>query len=130
MRDRWSDGEAARFVERYGPAAGEALALRVYSSRLLGSEPDLVLHGGGNTSLKAPARDLFGHERPALYVKASGTDLAAAGPEDHPAVDRRLLDRLARLDGEGEPLNDAAGVCLVVVICMTASALACSPKKT
>jgi rhamnose utilization protein RhaD (predicted bifunctional aldolase and dehydrogenase)/NAD(P)-dependent dehydrogenase (short-subunit alcohol dehydrogenase family) len=107
MRDRWSDAEAARVVERYGPGWSEPLALRVYTSRLLGGEPDLVLHGGGNTSLKAPARDLFGFERPALYVKASGRDLAAAGPEDHTAADRRLLDGLAHGSGGTEPLDDA-----------------------
>jgi rhamnose utilization protein RhaD (predicted bifunctional aldolase and dehydrogenase) len=105
MRNRWSDEEAARFVERFAPgggAAAEALALRAYSSRLLGAEPDLVLHGGGNTSFKGTARDLFGGERPALFVKASGRDLAAARPEDQVAVDlgsaRRLLELPQELD--------------------------------
>ena len=53
MKNRWDEREAARMVERYGPRVGEALALRTYASRLLGADPALVLHGGGNTSLKA-----------------------------------------------------------------------------
>lgn len=97
MDDRWSDAEAARFVDRFAAAWGEDLALRTYSSRLLGAEPDLVLHGGGNTSVKGTARDLFGAERPALFVKASGRDLAAAEPADHPAADLERLRRLAAL---------------------------------
>ena len=98
MRSRWSDAEAARCVERWSARWGEALALRTYTSRLLGAEPDLVLHGGGNTSLKGTVRDLFGDEAPALFVKASGGDLASIEPEGHVAV-RLDPDRgTARLD--------------------------------
>jgi rhamnose utilization protein RhaD (predicted bifunctional aldolase and dehydrogenase)/NAD(P)-dependent dehydrogenase (short-subunit alcohol dehydrogenase family) len=110
MKDRWDDREAVRFADRYAPDWGEDLALRVYSSRLLGSEPDLVLHGGGNTSVKGNARDVLGTERPALFVKASGRDLATAEPQDHPAAGLQVLTRLARLarHGDGaEPLDDA-----------------------
>ena len=53
MESRWSDREAAEYVERFAPRWGEALALRVYTSRLIGRDPDLVMHGGGNTSLTA-----------------------------------------------------------------------------
>src|SRR5437763_199897 len=52
MRSRWSDEEAAAVVARYGARWGEELALRTYTSRLLGAEDRLVLHGGGNTSAK------------------------------------------------------------------------------
>jgi len=105
MNDRWDDAEAARHVERWRERWGEDLALRAYASRLLGAAPDLVLHGGGNTSVKGTVRDLFGDERPALFVKASGRDLAAAAPEDHPAVD---LETLRRLAGTAEDLDDVA----------------------
>ena len=110
MEDRWSDAEAARCVDRYGAAWGEDLALRVYSSRLLGAEPGLVLHGGGNTSLKGTRRDLFGKERAALFVKASGRDLAAAEPQDHPAAGLAVLARLAReaAGEDGGLLDDVA----------------------
>ncbi len=106
MEDRWSDADAARAVERWGAAHGPELALRIYSSRLLGAEPDLVLHGGGNTSFEGTARDLFGRDRAAVFVKASGRDLAAAAPEDFPAVDRELLVRLAAGAHDGEGVAD------------------------
>ena len=53
MRSLWSDADAERMIERYAQqGVGRDLALRVYTSRLLGGEPKLVLHGGGNTSVK------------------------------------------------------------------------------
>jgi rhamnose utilization protein RhaD (predicted bifunctional aldolase and dehydrogenase)/NAD(P)-dependent dehydrogenase (short-subunit alcohol dehydrogenase family) len=100
MHSRWSDVEAARCVERYGPRWSEALALRTYTSRLLGAEAGLVLHGGGNTSLKGTVRDLFGDEVPALFVKASGGDLASIEPEGHVAVRLDPLRRWPELPGE------------------------------
>ncbi len=97
MRSRWSDDEAAGFVSRHGPGHGEALALRTYTSRLLGAEPELVLHGGGNTSVKGEVEDLFGERREAIFVKASGHDLADIAPEGHVAVDLAALRRLREL---------------------------------
>ena len=63
----WNDEEAAGYP-------GE-LGLRVYTSRLLGRDKTLVLHGGGNTSVKIRERNLFGDEEEILYVKGSGWDL-------------------------------------------------------
>lgn len=100
MRNRWSEAEAARRVEDWGRRHGEALALRAYASRLLGADPELVLHGGGNTSVKGTARDLLGDEREVLFVKASGRDLAAARPEHHVAVDLAAARRLAGLPAD------------------------------
>jgi len=80
MQSRWSDEEARSFVERY-MAEGEDLALRVYTSRLIGSDPDLVLHGGGNTSVKSTFRDLLGEPVPAIFVKGSGWNLDSLAPE-------------------------------------------------
>jgi len=97
MESRWSEAEAAQYRERYS-AAGAALALRVYTSRLIGAEPDLVLHGGGNTSLKARARDLFGREIDVLHVKGSGWDLAAIEPAGLPALRLEGLLALRALD--------------------------------
>jgi len=68
MRSRWSETEAAGFT-------GE-LAKRVYTSRLLGADPELVLHGGGNTSVKIRETDFFGDAVDVLHVKGSGWDLA------------------------------------------------------
>ena len=67
MAELWSDDEAAAFV-RDCASAGEAVALRVYTSRLLGRDRSLVLHGGGNTSVKTTQRDLLGREVEVLCV--------------------------------------------------------------
>ena len=97
MESRWSDREAAEFVDRLAPRWGEALALRVYTSRLIGRDPDLVMHGGGNTSLKGSVTTLVGDEVEALFVKGSGWDLDAIEPPGLPAVDLAHLRRLRGL---------------------------------
>jgi rhamnulose-1-phosphate aldolase/alcohol dehydrogenase len=97
MQSRWSDLEAQEFQSRYSNH-GEDLALRVYTSRLIGADPDLVLHGGGNTSLKSRTRDLFGEEVEVLHIKDSGSDLASIEPEGLPAVRLQPLLRLRDLD--------------------------------
>jgi rhamnose utilization protein RhaD (predicted bifunctional aldolase and dehydrogenase)/NAD(P)-dependent dehydrogenase (short-subunit alcohol dehydrogenase family) len=94
MKNRWSNDEAQTFLDLYAPAWGEDLALRTYSSRLLGSESSLVLHGGGNTSVKGVVGTILGEEIPAIYVKASGWDLAKIEPEGHAGVDLNFLRRL------------------------------------
>lgn len=97
-RAGYDEREAAGFVERYGHDWGEDLALRVYTSRLLGRDPSLVLHGGGNTSVKTAARDVSGDEVEVLYVKGSGWDLAAIEPKGFPACRLAPLLRLCSLD--------------------------------
>ena len=97
MPDLWSEQEAAEFVARFGDA-GEAVALRVYSSRLLGRDPSLVLHGGGNTSVKTTCRDLLGREVEVLCVKGSGWDLVDIEPPGLPAVRLTALRELRSLD--------------------------------
>jgi len=102
MKSRWVEAEAAEIVAR-GAEAGIArdLALRIYSTRLLGADPKLVLHGGGNTSLKTRARDLLGNEIEVLRIKASGADMATIEAEGLPAVrlaplrDLRALEAIA-----------------------------------
>ena len=73
---------------------GPDLALRVYTSRLLGGDRKLVLHGGGNTSVKTVVRDLIGDEVEVLCVKGSGWDMAAIEPAGLPAVRLAPLRRL------------------------------------
>src|SRR5262249_4930888 len=96
MRSQWIEADAEEGVQRWAPRWGEELALRVYTSRLLGREASLVLHGGGNTSAKGVAREITGAEVSVLWVKGSGWDLAAIEPEGFPACRMRpLLDCLA-----------------------------------
>jgi len=98
MLNRWADEMAAEFIGRYAARYGEDLALRTYTSRLIGSDPALVLHGGGNTSVKGIWKNVFGEQLDALFVKASGRDLAAIEPEGHVAVDLGHLRRLRVLE--------------------------------
>ncbi|MCX5516311.1 short-chain dehydrogenase [Kaistia algarum] len=90
MRNLWDQVEAAK--------AGSELDRRVYSSRLIGSDPALVLHGGGNTSLKGRVTDRFGDTHEAIWVKASGFDLGAMGREGFTALDLPTVLRLAELE--------------------------------
>jgi rhamnose utilization protein RhaD (predicted bifunctional aldolase and dehydrogenase)/NAD(P)-dependent dehydrogenase (short-subunit alcohol dehydrogenase family) len=96
MQSRYSDDGAREAISRWGARFGEDVALRAYTSRLLGQDPALVLHGGGNTSVKTTAREITGKDVAALYVKGSGWDLATIEPEGFPACRLPpLLDCLA-----------------------------------
>src|SRR5438552_18715937 len=97
MESRWSDREAAAFDERLALRWGQEMALRVYTSRLIGRDPDLVMHGGGNTSLKGTVTTLVGDRVEALFVKGSGWDLDAIEPPGLPAIDLAHLRRLRAL---------------------------------
>ncbi len=94
MQNRWSEDRAAEFIKQYGAKWGEDLALRTYSSRLLGAEDTLVLHGGGNTSVKGTHTNLLGARLPSVFVKASGYDLATIEPEGHSELDLEGLRKL------------------------------------
>ena len=73
------------------------LDLRVYTSRLLGRDASLVLHGGGNTSVKSTATNLFGEVEEILYVKGSGWDLATIEAEGFAPVKMDMLLKMAEL---------------------------------
>jgi rhamnose utilization protein RhaD (predicted bifunctional aldolase and dehydrogenase)/NAD(P)-dependent dehydrogenase (short-subunit alcohol dehydrogenase family) len=85
MQSAWIDRDAEAAVARYA-SVGPDLALRVYTTRLLGQDPRLVLHGGGNTSVKTRMVDLNGDPVDALCVKGSGWDMGAIEPAGLPAV--------------------------------------------
>ncbi|RWO13363.1 MAG: bifunctional aldolase/short-chain dehydrogenase [Mesorhizobium sp.] len=87
MKNLWNDGDAEKLVADYAmKGVARDLALRVYTTRLLGGEPRLVLHGGGNTSCKTKATDLVGDEWDVLCVKGSGWDMGVIEPQGLPAV--------------------------------------------
>jgi rhamnose utilization protein RhaD (predicted bifunctional aldolase and dehydrogenase)/NAD(P)-dependent dehydrogenase (short-subunit alcohol dehydrogenase family) len=105
MHSRFVEHEAEAMVDRYGArGVSRDLALRVYTTRLLGSDPRLVLHGGGNTSVKTRLPDLMGREVDVLCVKGSGADMAVIEPAGLPAVRlaelRMLLERETMSDEE------------------------------
>jgi rhamnose utilization protein RhaD (predicted bifunctional aldolase and dehydrogenase)/NAD(P)-dependent dehydrogenase (short-subunit alcohol dehydrogenase family) len=91
----WNDDEAAGYPGDLG--------LRVYTSRLLGRDKSLVLHGGGNTSVKARERNLFGEEEDLLYVKGSGWDLETIEEAGFSPVRMDHLLRLATLPELPDP---------------------------
>lgn len=91
MKNRWNDAETKKFID-------DPLALRVYTSRLLGQEEDLVLHGGGNTSVKIRDINLFGEDEEILYVKGSGWDLATIEAEGFAPVKMQPLMLMAMLE--------------------------------
>lgn len=94
MRNKWDDAEAARYVSEYvAKGFNEDIALRVYTSRLLGRESALVLHGGGNTSVKTTQTNILNEEVRVLCVKGSGWDMADIEPTGLPAV---MLDPLLK----------------------------------
>ena len=100
MKSGWVDSEAQAAIDRYAARGiGRDLAARVYTTRLLGRDPKLVLHGGGNTSVKTIVPDLLGEEVAVLCVKGSGADMAVIEPAGLPAV---RLDRLRKLRARTE----------------------------
>jgi rhamnose utilization protein RhaD (predicted bifunctional aldolase and dehydrogenase)/NAD(P)-dependent dehydrogenase (short-subunit alcohol dehydrogenase family) len=99
VKTAWIDRDADALVA-HGAKSGldRDFALRLYTTRLLGRDPKLVLHGGGNTSLKTRAHDLLGAEVEVLHIKASGADMAAIEPAGLPAVRLAPLRQLLALD--------------------------------
>ena len=95
MKSLWNDAEAAKF--------GGPLGLRVYTSRLLGRDKSLVLHGGGNTSVKIEENNLFGEREEILYVKGSGWDLETIEPAGFAPVKLDYVRRLAALPLLSDP---------------------------
>ncbi|MEW6746991.1 MAG: bifunctional aldolase/short-chain dehydrogenase [Planctomycetota bacterium] len=98
MRSRWSETGEHEAIRRWAEVGGEDLARRLHSARLIGEEPDLVLHGGGNVSLKSSRRTILGEEVETLRIKGSGADLANLEPAGFPELDLAYLRRLRVLD--------------------------------
>src|SRR5579884_1424906 len=103
MQSGWADGDAEAAVAA-GAEAGidRDLALRIYTTRLLGRDPKLVLHGGGNTSLKTRMRDRLGDDVEVLRVKGSGADMATIAPAGFSAVRLAPMRQLRALHAIGD----------------------------
>jgi rhamnose utilization protein RhaD (predicted bifunctional aldolase and dehydrogenase)/NAD(P)-dependent dehydrogenase (short-subunit alcohol dehydrogenase family) len=95
MKSLWNDAEAAKFSGALGP--------RVYTSRLLGRDKSLVLHGGGNTSVKLREKNLFGEAEDILYVKGSGWDLETIEPQGFTPLPLTYMRRLTTLERLSDP---------------------------
>jgi rhamnose utilization protein RhaD (predicted bifunctional aldolase and dehydrogenase)/NAD(P)-dependent dehydrogenase (short-subunit alcohol dehydrogenase family) len=98
MHSRWNDADArAEVARRATLGVGEDVALRLYTTRLLGNDPLLVLHGGGNTSVKTRLCDVLGETHEVLCVKGSGWDMSTIEPAGLPALKLGALRELRRL---------------------------------
>ena len=95
MKNLWSDKEAAKY--------SSSLARRVYTSRLLGQDPSLVLHGGGNTSVKITEKNLVNQDEEILYVKGSGWDLEFIEEAGFSPVRMSHMLQLSKLDSLSDP---------------------------
>lgn len=99
MENLYREDAAAAIVQHYAKSGiNEDWALRVYTTRLLGSEPRLVLHGGGNTSVKTNLTDLVGDTWDVLCVKGSGWDMGTIEPQGLPAVKLQPLLKARKLN--------------------------------
>ena len=90
MKNLWDQKTASRLKKN-------PLQLRVFSSQLLGLDSDLVLHGGGNTSVKLRETNIFGEKEDILYVKGSGRNLATIGVEGFTPLRLTQMKKLAEL---------------------------------
>lgn len=102
MQNLWNEKEARN--------CKSDLELRAYSSRLIGQDPKMVLHGGGNTSVKSETKNEFGEVVDIIWVKASGFDLSKMGAEGFTALDLQRVKRLGTLDSLSDP--DMVNACL------------------
>ncbi len=97
MENRWSDEAVAEHVAKYGPRWGEDLAVRTYLAKLIGAQQCLVLHGGGNNSLKTSRVNVLGETVPIIYVKASGNNMARIEPDGYTGLELGYLKKLRSL---------------------------------
>ena len=95
MKNLWSDKEAKNYHDD--------LALRVYTSRLLGRDSSLVLHGGGNTSVKISEKNIVSLEEEILYIKGSGWDLEFIEKAGFSPVRMNHMLNLSKLDSLSDP---------------------------
>ena len=98
MNSHWNQSDLDKLIENYAQLGiNKDLAIRTYTTRILGQEPLLVLHGGGNTSVKTRINDALGVEHDVLCVKGSGWDMGTIEPAGLPAVELKPLANLAKI---------------------------------
>src|SRR5258708_13501756 len=96
MQSLWNSAESERWNS-------SELEQRIYSARLLGTEPDLGCMVGGPVSVKITEQNLFGERTELIYVQAAGTDLASIELAHFIPLRRGHLLRLLRLPALPHP---------------------------
>ena len=98
MKSKWSDREANSYIKKFlQKGVSKELALRIYTTQLLGNDPTVVLHGGGNTSVKSRIKTLLGGNKEVIYVKGSGKDMSNIEEDGFPALEMENLLQLKKL---------------------------------
>ncbi len=98
MKTKWSDREANSYIKKFSKkGVSKELALRIYTTQLLGNDPTVVLHGGGNTSVKSKIKTLLGENREIIYVKGSGKDMSNIEEDGFPVLEMNNLLNLRKL---------------------------------
>jgi rhamnose utilization protein RhaD (predicted bifunctional aldolase and dehydrogenase)/NAD(P)-dependent dehydrogenase (short-subunit alcohol dehydrogenase family) len=108
MEDRWLNDRAAQFANKYGKQWGEDLAVGLYVASLIGAEDKLVLHGGGNSSVKTTRMNILRQRISAIFVKASGYNMAFIEPDGYTGLDLDYLKKLRALSdlSDAEMVNE------------------------
>ena len=110
MQNLWNDTDLQRSVkeQQSSPEIPSELAELVYASRLLGSESSLVMHGGGNTSVKCELADMVGNHSEVLLIKASGIDLSRVTCLDYTPLRLGPLQKLGELFSRNDKASEDA----------------------
>ena len=98
MKSKYSDKEAKIYISKFAKKnVSKDLALRIYTTQLLGNDPTVVLHGGGNTSVKSSVKNILGDNEEIIYVKGSGKDMGNIEDDGFPALEMRNLLKMRNL---------------------------------
>ena len=98
MQNKWNNSEAKKYIRHYKKKKiSKELALRIYTTHLLGREKDLVLHGGGNTSLKTSIKNIFKQNISVMHIKGSGWDMGSIDYPGMPAVELNPLLKTSKI---------------------------------
>ena len=107
MKSKWNNRDANLFINKYKKKGiDKELALRIYTTQLLGNDPTVVLHGGGNTSDKSKVKTLFGDTKDVIYVKGSGKDMSNIDIDGFPALELDNLINLRKMNKINEARKD------------------------
>ncbi len=99
MKSKYIDKEAKLYISKFAKkGVSTDLALRIYTTQLLGNDPTVVLHGGGNTSVKSSIKTLLGKKEEIIYVKGSGKDMGNIEEDGFPALEMRNLLNMRKLN--------------------------------
>ena len=106
MKSKYSDKEAKSYISKFAKKdVSKDLALRIYTTQLLGNDPTVVLHGGGNTSVKSSMKNILGDNEEIIYVKGSGKDMGNIEDDGFPALEMRNLLKMRNLSKSKEILS-------------------------